>query len=124
MKFNKTRCQVLRFGLSKPRQCYRLGEEWLEDSAVEKDLGILVSAWLNMSQQCAQVAKKVSGILYQKFYCQQEQGSDCPSLLSSGEARFCVLHSLLGSLRKKVTGPLEHVQRRATKLVRGVEHRS
>ena len=62
MSFNRAKHQVLHFGHN-PRQPCRIGEEWLESCLMERDLGVLLDSWPTMSQQCAEVAKKVSGIL-------------------------------------------------------------
>ena len=60
MSFNKAKFWVLHFDHNNPMQCYRSG--W-KSCPAEKDLGVLVNHWLNMSQQSAQVAKKANGIL-------------------------------------------------------------
>ncbi|PKU39850.1 rna-directed dna polymerase from mobile element jockey- hypothetical protein [Limosa lapponica baueri] len=62
-KFNKFKCQILHLEWSNSGHKHKLGEEWLESSPAERDLGVLINSSLNRSQQWALAAMRANCIL-------------------------------------------------------------
>lgn len=93
MRFTKVKYCILHLGHNNPMKHHRPGKDWLKICPVEKDLGILINSWLNMSQRVSRWPRSPK-VSWQNKSGQQDKG--CNSVvvalaLGTGEATTRIL---------------------------------
>ncbi|KAK4826809.1 LOW QUALITY PROTEIN: hypothetical protein QYF61_011617 [Mycteria americana] len=119
MKFNKAKCKVLHLGWGNPQYPYRLGDEWLESSPAEKDLGVLGDEAGHEPAMCTRSPEsQTSPGLHPKQRGQHIKGGDSAPLLRCPETPLEHCVQLWAQDRH---GPVGAGPEEATEMVRGLE---
>ena len=124
MPFNLDKCKVMHIGHANQKADYSMLGQDIEETELEKDLGVLISSDLKCTKQCIEVEKKAQrllGYIRRQF---RYRNKEIVLLLYKSLVRPHLEYAVQfwsPDLRKDVDR-LERVQRRATKLVPSIRH--
>ena len=124
MRFNKPKCKVLHVVGCNPHYQYKLGDEMIEHSPAKKDLGVLLHGKLDISQQCAFTAEKTNCILgcIKISLSSRLQEGILPLYYALVNPHLEYCFQIWSPQYKTDIDLLEHTQKRATKMIHGMEH--
>ena len=126
MSFNTGKTFVMHFGYGNPKYTYYMNGGEIGIKEEEKDLGIYVNASMKFGKQCAEAAKKankVVGIIKRNFTnFDKEIMINLYKALVRPHLDYCI--PVWKPYLKKDIKLLEDVQRRMTKLVPNLKHKS
>lgn len=128
LDFNIEKCKTLHMGSNNVQHDYFMSvggaRHGLEKVEVEKDLGVQISRDLKPSKQCLEAAKRANNVLRslkRSFVCIEKDGFQILyKCYVRPHLEYCV-QAWAPYYRKDITH-LERIQRRATKLVKGLQH--
>ena len=119
MEFHPDKCKVMHLGRNNKKYLYMMGNNLINVSSEEKDLGVIVCddmSWAKQVDSCAKKAYRVIGMIKNTFtYINKEMFIVLYQTLVRPHLEYC--YQVWNPYLKKDITVLEKVQRRATKIV-------
>ena len=108
LKFNEGKCKVMHIGKNNPQSSYCIGDSVLQETKKEKDLGLLVTSDMKITEQVASAAavansmlRRISAHLHMfgwghtfstlQSSCSSSNGICCSVLVTAAEEGYCYL---------------------------------
>lgn len=123
MLFNTAKCKCLHFGFNNPRHEYFLGGGLIASTMQEKDLGVNIHESLDVGHHCATAVKKANRMLgiIRRTYQDKSRENILPLYKSLVRPHLDYCVQAWRPHHQKDIDLIEGVQRRATKMIRGLE---
>jgi ribonuclease P/MRP protein subunit RPP40 len=126
MLFNLEKCKIMHFGYNNPKNTFLLGSQILDSVKEEKDLGVLITDDLKVSNQCVKVVKtanQVLGMIKRTFtFKTTDNLLQLYKSLVRPHLEYC-MQVWCPYLRKDID-MIEGVQRKATRMILGYSEKS